>query len=212
MFIVEFGLLVSENWFKSRMQTAIRHSEVKTEFCTRDTYLWFIIFNFQRIRFCWIDFGVCPETLRILLNCQTTSGPWAPLSVRVDYIYIFFKFWNQSLDFNEADVYLVLMINLFVNRKKREKNAALDLYYTTKLNIFTIPLLHMTVYVHHVTFCRAGLKMHVQRVLSFKMTEHFYSLNSISVSCPTTRFFFLWLVPLLFRVVPLDFSTSCFSS
>ena len=32
--------------------------------------------------------------------------------------------------------------------------------------------------------------MHVQRVLLFKMTEHFYSLNSISVSCPTTRFFF----------------------
>ena len=74
------------------------------------------------IRFCWIDFGVCPETLRTLLNCQTTSCPWAPLSVRVDYIYIcLFKFWNQSFDFNEADVYLVWIVNPFINRKKGKK-------------------------------------------------------------------------------------------
>ena len=46
MFIVEFGSLVSENWFKSRMQTAIpRHSEVKTEFCRREKYLYQDLLN-----------------------------------------------------------------------------------------------------------------------------------------------------------------------
>ena len=43
MFIVEFGSLVSENWFKSRMQTVIRDSQVKTELYTRETYLWLYI-------------------------------------------------------------------------------------------------------------------------------------------------------------------------
>ena len=80
------------------MQTVIRHSEVKIEFCSRETYLWFIKFNFQRIRFCWINFGVYPETLRILLNCQTTSCPWAPLSARVDYIH-FLNFETRLNDF-----------------------------------------------------------------------------------------------------------------
>ena len=46
MLIVEFGSLDSENWFKSRMETAIpRHSEVKTEFCTRETYLYQVLLN-----------------------------------------------------------------------------------------------------------------------------------------------------------------------
>ena len=38
MLIVEFGKF--KNWFKSRMQTVIRDSQVETELYTRETYLW----------------------------------------------------------------------------------------------------------------------------------------------------------------------------
>ena len=47
----------------------------------------------------------------------------------------------------------------------------------------------------------------VQNDRALLLAQFYFSLLS-----HYTYFFFLWLVPLLFRVVPLDFSTSCFSS
>ena len=53
-------------------------------------------------------------------NTFKLSNNKLPLSATVSKgrLYKFFKFWNQSFDFNEADVYLVLIINPFINRKK----------------------------------------------------------------------------------------------
>ena len=74
-----------------------------------------------------------------------------PLGAAVSYGQsCFLKQWNQSFNFNEADVYLVLIINPLFNRKKGKKNAASDQYETSKLKMFVFSF---SVCVNHVVFC-----------------------------------------------------------
>ena len=74
-----------------------------------------------------------------------------PLGAAVSYGQsCFLKLWNQSFNFNEADAYLVLIINPLFNRKKGKKNAASDQYETSKLKMFVFSF---SVCVNHVVFC-----------------------------------------------------------
>ena len=63
----------------------------------------------------------------------------------------FLKLWNQSFNFNEADVYFVLIMNPLFNRKKGQKQMPFpDLYWTSKLKMFVFSF---SVYVLHAVFC-----------------------------------------------------------
>ena len=98
-----------------------------------------------------------------------------PLGAAVSYGQsCFLKLWNQSFNFNEADAYLVLIINPLFNRKKGKKNAASDQYETSKLKMFVFSF---SVCVNHVVFC-VFVKSSSKFPIGWTATRYWYNTST----------------------------------